>query len=205
MVFAARNRCFKMCTFQDLQTKSPDSTGNFVKSLRLLTKPSPFFFPFRINRFCCLGKPSRRDSGQFTCSVLAEIAGALGSLQDSGVSAKRGASGSNCAVTWVADWRMGMDGPTSTLIWEGFVDWRVPWNYGNSWGPEPPPPMPLKHWKLDWPLMRPMEWGGDFDGWSENWTYSEKNHPPPFRMFLPYFLSLWVSQNQSWLCGGWSQ
>eukprot|EP00434_Breviolum_minutum_P013252 symbB.v1.2.011673.t1/scaffold785.1/size162803/10 len=41
---------------------------------------------------------SRRDSGQFTCSVLAEIAGALGSLQDSGVSAKRGASGSNCAA-----------------------------------------------------------------------------------------------------------
>ena len=103
MVFFARNRCFKMCKFQDLQAKSPDSVGSFVNLLRVLPKPSPFyFFPFRINPFCCLGKPSRRDSGQFTCSVLAEIAGALGSLQDSGVSAKRGASGSNCAVTSVA-------------------------------------------------------------------------------------------------------
>jgi len=36
-----------MCTFQDLQTKSPDSVGNFVKFLMVLPKPSPFYcFPF---------------------------------------------------------------------------------------------------------------------------------------------------------------
>ena len=147
--------------------------------------------------FCCLGKPSRRDSGQFTCSVLAEIAGALGSLQDSGVSAKRGASGSNCAVTWVADWRMGMDGPTSTLVsYKGFVDSRVPWNYGNSWGRKPPPKATeaLKAWL-------PSE-ATDGVGWGFWWLIgkldilTEKNLPPPFRMVLPYvFISLGISKS----------
>lgn len=70
--------------------------GGFCENL------PPFCSLFGSTLFVAWEKPSRRDSGQFTCSVLAEIAGALGSLQDSGVSAKRGASGSNCAVTSVA-------------------------------------------------------------------------------------------------------
>ena len=102
MIFFA-HRCFEMCTPQDLQTKSQDSVRHFVKFLDFgpLPKTVPLLLPFRTSHFFCW-EMGRRDSGQFTCSVLAEIAGALGSLQDSGVSAKRGASGSNCAVTLVA-------------------------------------------------------------------------------------------------------
>lgn len=125
----------------------------------------------------------RRDSGQFTCSVLAEIAGALGSLQDSGVSAKRGASGSNCAVTLVAEGGNEKNLGSYRLIYpqlcgiiivnhkkDPYETIRLQWKVRDPRGFFACQVVsgPLKSWEFLRVQTRqpwPLNGGGDFDGW----------------------------------------
>ena len=65
---------------------------------------------------------ARRDSSSFSCGVLSDFCSALGLLHDAGLSAKRGASSSNCTATWMT-WRVGTNGTRKWVI----VYWCLLW------------------------------------------------------------------------------